>query len=193
MAKHEIIRELEAFKEEFQKKARTALNTEFKEFFAAHPQVERIVWTQYTPYFNDGDTCEFSVNEPVFLGTAPTDSGEAAELLEEDEDDSEAEEEGGGLDVLEQIRRQTEGYTDYNTVVSERPSTWGRGYPTEKEYAKVPPSRKLTKEDEALQKDASALESLVTGLDETMKDIFGDHVKVTARKGGFEVSEYEHE
>lgn len=25
-----------------------------------------VSWTQYTPWFNDGDTCEFSVNEPSF-------------------------------------------------------------------------------------------------------------------------------
>lgn len=26
-----------------------------------------IRWTQYTPYFNDGDACEFSVRNPTFL------------------------------------------------------------------------------------------------------------------------------
>lgn len=25
-----------------------------------YPQLERISWTAYTPYFNDGETCEFS-------------------------------------------------------------------------------------------------------------------------------------
>jgi hypothetical protein len=26
--------------------------------------IEGVRWTQYTPYFNDGDSCEFYVNEP---------------------------------------------------------------------------------------------------------------------------------
>lgn len=29
--------------------------------------VEGIRWTQYTPYFNDGESCEFSVNENIML------------------------------------------------------------------------------------------------------------------------------
>lgn len=28
-----------------------------------HPKVEAIRWQQYTPYFNDGDACEFRVGE----------------------------------------------------------------------------------------------------------------------------------
>lgn len=33
-----------------------------KEFFSAFPSVDSIRWSQYTPYFNDGDACEFGVN-----------------------------------------------------------------------------------------------------------------------------------
>lgn len=34
-----------------------------KDIFDAFPCVRAIQWTQYTPYFNDGDPCYFSVNE----------------------------------------------------------------------------------------------------------------------------------
>lgn len=37
---------------------------EFLELFRAvmnDPLIEKITWDQYTPYFNDGDTCEFGV------------------------------------------------------------------------------------------------------------------------------------
>lgn len=30
-------------------------------FFDTHPEVTKIGWTQYTPYFNDGDACYFRV------------------------------------------------------------------------------------------------------------------------------------
>jgi hypothetical protein len=30
--------------------------------FDAHPELESFRWTQYTPYFNDGDECSFGVN-----------------------------------------------------------------------------------------------------------------------------------
>lgn len=32
----------------------------------AFPEVQAIRWTQYTPYFNDGDACEFSAHQPGF-------------------------------------------------------------------------------------------------------------------------------
>lgn len=41
----------------------------FTEVFNAHPELERISWTQYTPYFNDGDPCVFGVNGMYFLRT----------------------------------------------------------------------------------------------------------------------------
>lgn len=34
----------------------------FKELFEENPNVENFGWSQYTPYFNDGDTCEFTVH-----------------------------------------------------------------------------------------------------------------------------------
>lgn len=33
-----------------------------KEFFDKYPFVRGIAWTQYTPYFNDGEACEFGVH-----------------------------------------------------------------------------------------------------------------------------------
>lgn len=33
-------------------------------FFQANPTITAIRWYQYTPYFNDGEACTFSVNDP---------------------------------------------------------------------------------------------------------------------------------
>ena len=35
--------------------------------FEAHPEIEAFRWTQYTPYFMDGDPCEFGVNTDIDL------------------------------------------------------------------------------------------------------------------------------
>lgn len=45
------------------------------EIFEAYPKLHTFSWTQYTPYFNDGDTCEFGVNAEYSLGiyTVPKD------------------------------------------------------------------------------------------------------------------------
>jgi hypothetical protein len=52
------------------KAMREELSNEFKkqfkvistEIFAAHPEIIKFGWTQYTPYFNDGDACVFRYN-----------------------------------------------------------------------------------------------------------------------------------
>lgn len=44
-----------------------AFTEEFAPFFAANPQVDGVLWSQYTPYFNDGDECVFGVNDPSLI------------------------------------------------------------------------------------------------------------------------------
>lgn len=39
---------------------------ELEKFFDAVPQCIALRWRQYTPFFNDGDPCVFSVNGPEF-------------------------------------------------------------------------------------------------------------------------------
>jgi hypothetical protein len=43
------------------------IKDEAKSFFEKYPEVRAIAWTQYTPYFNDGDPCEFSVGDPHII------------------------------------------------------------------------------------------------------------------------------
>lgn len=50
----------------FQKDAQNLLKQICKDFFEKNPEIKLISWTQYTPYFNDGDTCTFRVNDIYF-------------------------------------------------------------------------------------------------------------------------------
>lgn len=43
------------------------LKSGFKELFVEFPELKSFRWTQYAPYFNDGEPCEFSVNEIEYL------------------------------------------------------------------------------------------------------------------------------
>lgn len=38
-------------------------------YFADHPEVLGFCWTQYAPYFNDGEPCEFSIDEVSLMLT----------------------------------------------------------------------------------------------------------------------------
>jgi hypothetical protein len=46
-----------------EKEGRSILSGFFSDFFADHPDIHAIKWTQYTPYFMDGDPCVFGLND----------------------------------------------------------------------------------------------------------------------------------
>lgn len=48
--------------QEVQDKGLAEFKEEFNDFFAEYPTVEAFRWQQYTPYFNDGEACEFGVH-----------------------------------------------------------------------------------------------------------------------------------
>jgi hypothetical protein len=129
--------EIKTMRAELQKKMETEgkalLRQEFTKFFDANPSITELRWTQYTPYFNDGGVCSFSVNNFTFKATDETSKYE-------DEND---------------------GFID----------TWGRS--------------KHTAMVKAFDNDVSD--------DDVFEAVFGDGVRVTATRDGFEVEEYEHD
>lgn len=62
------LQDLIELKKQFEDQARSAgkeaIKLELKIFFDQNPSVLGVRWAQYTPYFMDGDPCEFSVHEP---------------------------------------------------------------------------------------------------------------------------------
>lgn len=69
----EILDQFKAYNEKFQQEAQALLKTAFKEFFATNPAIKAVIWNQYSPYFNDGDECVFSVNMPIFTNAEDED------------------------------------------------------------------------------------------------------------------------
>ncbi len=64
------------------KLAEDHLKVSLQKFMEDHPAIEQIGWYQYTPYFNDGDTCVFGVGEFLFK---PVCTKEEAEALGDDD------------------------------------------------------------------------------------------------------------
>src|ERR1700742_4531811 len=69
MPKSKIKEKIEALKvkvnelnRQVREESKTLLNEGFTEIFANYPKLISFSWNQYTPYFNDGDECIFSVN-----------------------------------------------------------------------------------------------------------------------------------
>lgn len=63
------------------------------ELFDEHKELMGIRWRQYTPYFNDGDTCVFRVGS-LFIATKPVSE---LEKLEEDGEDDDMGDYGDGF------------------------------------------------------------------------------------------------
>lgn len=59
----ELVAMMEAAKQRVKDEGAKACSALFKTFFSKNPEVTAVGWQQYTPYFNDGDACEFSVRE----------------------------------------------------------------------------------------------------------------------------------
>lgn len=68
-----LSKEMEEVKKRMQKEAEEAFHTAAKDFFVEFPKVKEITWAQYTPYFNDGETCYFSISDVYFLKEAGSD------------------------------------------------------------------------------------------------------------------------
>lgn len=69
----ELLEKQRQAKREFQVVAQDMLKETFKEFWKLNPGITTVRWTQYTPYFNDGEPCEFGVNDVYFSNVKPDD------------------------------------------------------------------------------------------------------------------------
>lgn len=52
-----------AIEDKAREEAKQILAPGLQQFMKEHPEVKAIGWTQYTPYFNDGEPCEFGVGQ----------------------------------------------------------------------------------------------------------------------------------
>ncbi len=87
----ELNAKMEALKTEFKNSGKEAIEESIKEIFESHPELEAITWTQYAPYFNDGEPCTFSVNDVYYKLVSKKDESSEENTDEEDEDDDEYE------------------------------------------------------------------------------------------------------
>lgn len=126
-------------------------------------------WTQYTPYFNDGDPCIFGVGEPWFR--TPADVTPRSDDDEDDEDED-------GPDEMYQFELH-----GHPTLAAEH---WDG-----ERYVKV-------ERDEATLARYARCKALSAAIgsgafDDVLLDAFGDHANVRVRSTGITVDEYSHD
>lgn len=156
---NKLMEEQAELRAKFQVKAQELFKSVTKEFFEKNPGVQAIMWTQYTPYFNDGDTCEFGVNDPHFTN---------ANAEQREEFTAWGEYEGEDEEVWSN-------------------ELWGFKYDMERNPHKNFDGINLD--------DAKAFAEMICSgdMEEVMEAMFGDHVRVTATREGFDVDEHDHD
>lgn len=71
MSLETFVTEYQEAKKKFIEQVREEIGKEFKRIFTENPRLKCISWTQYTPYFNDGDPCIFRKNDFSFSSFVP--------------------------------------------------------------------------------------------------------------------------
>lgn len=142
-------------------------------FFKMYPEVAAVRWTQYTPYFNDGDVCEFSVNSPEFY------SQEDFENQRFDYNNN-------------SWRKPNQWIYDH---VAKGEDKYGHIATYKKEIAayealEVHLGPRIHEINAGIEKFEKVFRSID---DDIMQNLFSDHVVVTATPNGIDVDEYDHE
>lgn len=161
-----LIEEQRALKAKFQTEAQAMFKETMKEFFDKNPGITALKWTQYTPYFNDGDACVFSVNDVTFTNAS-------ADELENVTAWGEYEGEDESVWVAQNVAYVLNSGSKYYV----------------NEAARIRAAGGVDEDScELINKMISSNE-----MEEIMQEMFGDHVQVTATRDGFEVTDYEHD
>lgn len=194
-----------------------------KELFDACPEVHQIHWTQYTPYFNDGESCEFSVNEVCFVLTDDLEDGEwedgfyEGSTLYDSEDVRKAEVD---LETAKEFNADPEAWRKkkYGTKYTDEKDRMDRGhfsglpswriphvlnskpYPSDVDDAQERLD-KLRNKVEAMGDRADIISTHVKGVtgfiqsidEDVMESLFGNHVSIVITRDGMEIDEYDHD
>lgn len=218
---HKTLQEqINALNEKMRENSKELMKEAFRGFLEKYDEVvESIFWTQYTPYFNDGEACEFSVNDVHILLKNDEDACdyEGSDLYDKDSINNLKEHiakwEAWEKDPMKEASKHKEQYIkryNRNPFDPKNDYSYGRReYKTEEDLMrewKPYYSSKETVQEQLqtaelivskypnLKKDYKEIQSMISGIDEDlMRAMFGDHVKVVVSSDGIEVEEYDHD
>ena len=163
---NKLIADQRELQRQFQEQAQSLFKETTAEFFDLNPGINAVVWTQYQPFWNDGEECVFSVNDPTFTNATGDDLRDVTGYGEYDGDNDDI----WGVDNL------------YYVLTS------GRDY-YEADKQKILAGPVVDVESCKLFSDM--IQS--SEFKDIMLAMFGNHSKIIATRDGFGVEEYEHD
>lgn len=181
-----ITKKMKEIRDAASKEGKTAILETANEIFEKHPSLAGIRWCQYTPYFNDGEPCEFDLYDLEVL-VKPTGAEYDAVVARLK---AKVEEKQKALNnyththntygyyrsnPLDEVRWAQEELNDF----LESGGDWTDGI--------------WNMEECPLKTDLKAFQDAIHGIGDSMELVFGDHVRVVINRDGVEVEEYDHD
>ena len=182
-ALQQLTKETEEFQKRIEQRGKELLLQATQELLQNNPQVRSLYWTQYTPYFNDGEPCYFRFNDVNALIEDPEKikAHEAEKRAHEDKQAtakalSEEQRKKLGVEIEEWIDPDLDSLCNDEYVGT---------YSAEKKRAKYG----------AVWDDIIEVATWVTAdaNKNTLETVFGDHVKVIVTRDGVVVEGYDHD
>lgn len=158
-----------------------------KELLLLHPHIKGIDWVQYTPYFNDGDICEFSADNFhfTFWDVLQTDD---LEIDEKGDHPTTLGTEQGSNCWISAYRIHSDIQAFDKTISGSRSK--GPGCFEYKKSNGETVSIALTKQQ---LEECMWVEDRLRGMEEDLKAALGDHVRVVLTLESLSVHDYEHD
>lgn len=204
--------QLNALKEVMQENSKVLMKEAFREFFEKYDVVDNIFWTQYTPYFNDGESCEFSVGDVYLIlkddedaceyeGSTLTNKDDIGSLkktiaaIEAWEKDPMAAAQKYQQECIKKYGRDPFATSSYSGSTLDQMKKWKPHYGTKEDHVRqLATAEEFGKLYPNLKSDFKEIQSMVSGIDEDlMEAMFGDHVKVVVSATGIEIEEHQHD
>jgi hypothetical protein len=186
---HELRSKIAEARKTMEETAKGLFTEMVAELFAENPTLMSFSWTQYTPYFNDGEPCEFGCN-----GAYPTVSMSMdGDVVGYDSNSGEFTVNGDEIEGVDELVRK------FKDMRIDSFSKNGKQYAYDAKTNTVTVDGEKVKTYDERRKMFDGLEKKVGAFmrnfeDEDMETMFGDHVTVTVnRDGTTSTEEYNHD
>lgn len=161
---NEMHTEMSRIEKEFRTKMQALFADATKSFFVECPSVKAIAWNQYTPYWNDGEECTFSVNDVHFYS-------------------------GNDKFDVHNYDLQALTYEDLDPVEEIEDDAWVLDFSSYKNGKE----ETIANIGQAQFDACVAMNNIISHNDDIMRALFGDHTLVVITENETITEEYEHD
>ena len=173
---NDIQKQIAKLEKQANKESSKLISKGFKEVFKKHPELKSFSWTQYTPYFNDGDECVFNAHTDYIS-------------INDSEHEENAYEVRQFLDTLHNPQKEINRLQ--KRIAEHDANKYDSDYLKEEIKRIQNGSIEDTRNKLSILEDISQILSSIDN--DSYKSIFGDHVKITVTKDGWSTETYEHD